>query len=89
MRQCPHCNSNRVHRSRSRTRWERWRKQITGKAAYRCVDCDWRGWAPDTGSSTVIGIVADPFPEPPNLQDSPLARTERGDIRLEELDRID
>ena len=88
MRQCPQCKSNRVHRSRSRTRWERWRKQITGKAAYRCIDCDWRGWALDIGSSIVTATAPDAIPNPPNLDDSPLARTERRDIRLEELDRI-
>jgi len=88
MGQCPQCKSNRVHRSRSRTRWERWRKQITGKAAYRCVDCDWRGWALDTGSSTAAAIPADAIPDPPNLRDSPLTRTERAGVRLEELDRI-
>ena len=88
MRQCPQCKSNRVHRSRSRTRWERWRKQITGKAAYRCVDCDWRGWALDTGPSIAAAVTA-AAPDPPNLDDSRLARIERGDIRLEELDRIE
>jgi hypothetical protein len=89
MRECPQCKSNRVHRSRSRTRWERWRKQITGKATYRCVDCDWRGWALDTGSSVVAATAADAVAEPLNLKDSPLARIERRDIRLEELDRIE
>jgi hypothetical protein len=35
----------------------------------------------------MIAPFAEP-PTPPNLDDSPLARTDRRDIRLEELDRI-
>jgi len=89
MGQCPHCQSTRVHRSRSRSRWERWRKQITGKALYRCVDCRWRGWAIDRGGSFVAAASADAIPDPPNLQDSLLARDERRPVRLEELDTIE
>jgi hypothetical protein len=36
----------------------------------------------------VATIPADAIPDPPNLRDSPLTRTERADVRLEELDRI-
>lgn len=85
---CRKCNSARLHRSRSRSQWERWRKQITGKVVFRCRDCGWRGWALDSATAIAAG-VAPPIPEPPNLDDSPLARTERADIRLEELDRMD
>jgi len=85
MTKCPNCQSDRLRRSRSRNTWERWRKQITGKVAYRCADCGWRGWGVFRG--TVVIPVA-MVPDPPNLDDSPLARTERGDLGLEELDRI-
>ena len=45
--QCPNCKSPAGHRSRSRSRWERWRKEITGKRPYRCDQCGQRWWAPD------------------------------------------
>jgi hypothetical protein len=86
---CPKCKSDRAHRSRSRSRWERWRKQITGKMAFRCPDCGWRGWAFDTDSAIVAAAAPVSIPEPPNLQASALARTERAEIRLEELDTIE
>ena len=41
---CPHCNSQRVHRSHARSRVEEWRKTISGKRPYRCFECNWRGW---------------------------------------------
>ena len=47
--QCPNCKSAAGHRSRSRSRWERWRKEITGKRPYRCDQCGQRWWAPDEG----------------------------------------
>ena len=86
---CGKCKSARLHRSRSRSQWERWRKQITGKVVFRCGACGWRGWAFDADLVSAAPAAPATFPEPPNLRDSPLARTERGDIRLEELDRID
>ena len=49
MQQCPKCQSKDIHRSRSTSRWERWRKDITGKRLYRCRACNWRGWGPDSG----------------------------------------
>jgi len=56
---------------------------------FRCPDCGWRGWA--LGDESIIAAVSGPtsIPEPPNLRASPLARTERREIRLEELDRIE
>jgi hypothetical protein len=83
---CRNCKSDRVHRSRTRGRWERWRKQITGKVAFRCPDCGWRGWTTDTESMIVVTAPVT-IPEPPNLRGSALARTERAVINLEELDR--
>jgi hypothetical protein len=55
----------------------------------RCPDCGWRGWAVDREPTNTSVAAVEPIPEPPNLRDSPLARTERADIRLEELDRIE
>ncbi len=52
METCPKCRSKRVHRSRTRGRFERLRRQLTGKAPFRCSDCGWRGWAFDFGDSS-------------------------------------
>jgi hypothetical protein len=86
---CRKCRSDRARRSRTRNRWERWRKQLTGKVLFRCPDCGWRGWATDPGASVVAAAPVSASPDPPNLQHSPLARTGRAEIRLEELDRIE
>lgn len=49
MENCPKCESKRVHRSRTRGVLERVRRNLTGKAPFRCPDCGWRGWAFDFG----------------------------------------
>lgn len=90
--QCPQCKSESAHRSRSRSRWERWRKEITGKRPYRCPDCGWRGWAPDEGPqfSDVERAVAERAlaPEPPNLAGTALAR-DNNPPREIDLDSLD
>jgi predicted RNA-binding Zn-ribbon protein involved in translation (DUF1610 family) len=48
---CPECGSMRLFRSRSRSRREVWRKQMTKKRLYRCHDCGWRDWCDDFGES--------------------------------------
>ena len=40
---CPTCHSS-THRSRSRSWVERVRRQVTGRAPFRCSACGWRGW---------------------------------------------
>jgi DNA-directed RNA polymerase subunit RPC12/RpoP len=90
--QCPKCKSEAAHRSRSRSRWEAWRKEITGKRLYRCPDCGWRGWAVDDGPSfseierTIAGRAL--APDPPNLAGTALARDAAGaaDVDLDALD---
>ena len=92
MHQCPKCESQGIHRSRSKSPWERWRREITGKRIHRCRDCGWRGWGEDTGPavSDAERAVAERAlaPEPPNLARTALAREERttGELRLKELD---
>lgn len=93
MHQCPRCKSDKVHFSRTRSKWEAWRKEITGKRPYRCPDCGWRGWAADSGprfspddvesSSRAIA------PDPPNLKETALSREERRpqDVDLDKLDQ--
>lgn len=74
MQQCPTCQSDDIQRSRSRSWWEQWRKEITNKRPYRCRGCGWRGWGFDTGPRA--GATEQPFsagqlaPEPPNLRDN-------------------
>jgi hypothetical protein len=36
-----------VFRSRTRTAFERFRRQFTMRRPYRCHACNWRGWAAD------------------------------------------
>jgi hypothetical protein len=48
VRSCPKCGSPRIHRSRSRNPWERFRKTFTHDRPHRCHVCGWRGWGPET-----------------------------------------
>ena len=41
MQTCPRCKSAKLQRSRSRSKWEVWRKEITHKRPFRCADCGW------------------------------------------------
>lgn len=43
MNSCPRCGSKKLHRSHTRA-WEKPFKAMTLRRAYRCTDCDWRGW---------------------------------------------
>lgn len=92
MQQCPKCSSDRIHRSRSKSRWERWRKAVTGKRAFRCNACGWRGWGVDEGPTfaEVERAIAERarVPEPPNLGRAGLARdvAKHRDVRAADLD---
>ena len=92
--QCPKCHSDSGHRSRSRSRWEQWRKEITGKRPYRCSECGSRWWAVDEGPrfSDDERAVAERAlaPDPPNLAGTMLARDNAPvrDVNLDALDRI-
>lgn len=72
---CPKCDSRSIRRSPTRSRWERLRKDITGKRPYRCRECQWRGWLPiGLGDSEELGSSRSTAPDPPNLKGSMLAR---------------
>ena len=91
MQQCPSCKSERVHASRTRSRWESWRKAITGKRPYRCRDCQWRGWAQDSGPRFSPDQIASAMravaPDPPNLKNTEFGRTRtHRDVDLTTLD---
>jgi predicted RNA-binding Zn-ribbon protein involved in translation (DUF1610 family) len=94
MQKCPKCGSEEVHRSRAKTRWETWRKEITGKRPYRCHKCGWRGWGVDTGPrfNDLEKEIAERAlaPDPPNLKGTLLMRdeTRRDNVNLQQLDRI-
>jgi hypothetical protein len=95
MHQCPKCKSEDIHRSRSRSLWESWRKEITDNRLYRCRACGWRGWGPNRAST-----LTDPralfdanaeAPVPANLQGTPLERrsSQFTDVDLDALDALE
>ena len=94
MEACRKCNSKDIHRSRAKSKWEHWRKNVTGKRTFRCRACGWRGWGYDSGPvfSDAEREAAERAlaPEPPNLKDTALSRVEsvRKDIALAELDTL-
>ena len=81
MHHCPKCKSNDIHRSRAKSKWEGWRKKITGRRPFRCRACGWRGWGVDFGQT---------FGER-NLKDADLLHDERRrrDINLNALDTLE
>jgi hypothetical protein len=86
---CPKCHSKSLRRSRTRNRWERWRKEITSKRPYRCHVCQWRGWL------SVSVDVEETMPnlptaaDPPNLRGTMLARSDaRQKLDLKALDEF-
>ena len=89
MSHCPNCKSDNIRRSRTRSRWERWRKEITGKRPYRCRECNWRGWLP-IGLGDTLDARAQSrrdAADPPNLRGTALAR---GNPRLSfDVKRLD
>ncbi len=91
MSHCPKCNSNDIRRSRTKSRWERWRKAITDKRPFRCRKCQWRGWLPMTlaDMDQALGRRRTAI-DPPNLRGTLLARNNpRHSLDLKELDRFD
>jgi hypothetical protein len=68
------------------------RKEITDKRPFRCRDCGWRGWAPDSGphfsSDEVESASRAVVPDPPNLKETALAREQRRpqEVDLRKLD---
>jgi hypothetical protein len=89
---CPKCQSTNLRRSPTRNRWERWRKEITGRRPYRCRACQWRGWLAaalaDIDPLRANGPAT--IPEPPNLRGTLLARQRRRSrLDLKDLDQFD
>jgi hypothetical protein len=56
-----------VFRSKTRTSFERFRRQLTMKRPYRCHACNWRGWAAEGTQSISPQDVLDAAAPPPDL----------------------
>jgi hypothetical protein len=78
MTSCPKCGSTDLIRSRTKNRWEIWRKEVTSKRPFRCRRCSWRGWALAHGT-----LAPDPTsararaPESPALKETPFVRKDK------------
>ena len=68
MLNCPKCGSPRVHRSRTRTFWERFRKNFTHDRIHRCHGCGWRGWGAVTSEPVRPKDQPDQVRPAPNLE---------------------
>ena len=92
MIQCPECQSADLRRSRSRSVWERWRRQITSKRLYICGACRWRGWGANTGphrdAAQREAAARALAPDPPNLKGTLLVDAPRHPKALD-LDALD
>lgn len=91
MHKCPKCRSDEIHRSRARSKWESWRKTITGKQPFRCHKCGWRGWGVDMRpkfSNEELNAAARALaPDPPNLKGT--ARSPERHATCIDLDKLD
>jgi hypothetical protein len=88
---CPKCNSKDLRLSHTRSRWERWRRDITGKRPYRCRACQWRGWkSAGLGDDAPASTLRANVPDPPNLRGTAFARpdSDTRKINLKDLDRF-
>jgi hypothetical protein len=65
---CPKCQSATLHRSASRTLFERLLKKMTIKRLHRCSECAWRGWARPSpiGTSLKTAVMCS---EPPSMDE--------------------
>ena len=91
MSHCPKCNSKGLCLSHTRSRWERLRRDITGKRPHRCRACQWRGWKrPNLVDEERISTLRTNVPDPPNLRGTALARpnSDTQKINLKDLDRF-
>ena len=86
MTSCPSCGSHRVFRSKTRSAFERFRRQFTMKRPYRCHACNWRGWAPDGMQAVATGDVIDAPAEPPDLAAIDEALTDSPDDRSQKTE---
>src|SRR5688572_7983007 len=88
---CPNCKSKDLRLSHTRSRWERWRRDITGKRPYRCRACQWRGWKnAGLGEDAPTSTLRTNVPDPPNLRGTAFARpdSDTRKINLKDLDRF-
>jgi predicted RNA-binding Zn-ribbon protein involved in translation (DUF1610 family) len=55
---CPKCRTGRVHRSKARTMFERFQRELKDERLYRCDECGWRGWL-----SPLVYVAVEPIAE--------------------------
>ena len=69
---CCSCGSPRLHRSRSRSPLEQFRKKLTTRRLFECGSCGWRGWKLQKTGTTNTSLDARHF-EAPDLRALDLA----------------
>jgi hypothetical protein len=65
---CPKCQRATLHRSATRTLFERLLKKMTNKRLHRCSDCDWRGWVTPSPIGTTLKTAV-MWCEPPSMDE--------------------
>ena len=60
---CPKCGQPALHRSRSRTSFEKLMRKYSFKRQFRCHACEWRGWLDETRLR---------YPAPPMTEAAPV-----------------
>ena len=83
MLNCPKCGSPRIHRSRTRSFWERVKKNFTHDRIHRCHGCGWRGWGPVTSEPVRAKDQPDQVRRAPNLEAIDVAVSEAGDRQVQ------
>ena len=69
---CDSCRSPHLHRSRSRSTLEQFRKKLTARRLFECGDCGWRGWKAQHADATMDASMAR-YIEPMDLRSLDLA----------------
>jgi hypothetical protein len=82
---CPACGSGQMRPLPTRTKWELWRRTLTGKRLFRCSDCKRHSWTLDQGP-THRGPVY--LPEPGEPGAIGLGQDRRSSLDLTTLDRV-
>ena len=85
MHHCPKCKSTNIVRSRAKSKWESWRKAVTGKRLFRCRACAWRGWGVDMGQTFAEAELASPAlaPERPHRRGTAPAPNGSGALEID------
>ena len=92
MDRCINCGSHMIYPSKTRSKWEKLRKQYTSKRPFRCHCCEWRGWGIELGPKFVSDdlalasqVLAPKAPDLDNVK-TPAFKTHANDLALSLLD---